>query len=416
MGKFFVSTFENMILGGGETYYFRMVDWFTKNGYKSLLILPDDAKIDAAVKKEINKRQIRILNYAPFCKCRFLNSIVHDNDTIVGIVFSFERYLLLNSFMGNRFKDKHLFFYVLWWGRGILEKDDWLSRKILKKCIAPLINEKAYVALDEETREICSSYMGIELQKIPIVKLGMPVKLNDSVYSKENRPFIVLTVCRFDFPFKGYVLGLIKDYAKFASSKESTELWIVGSGDGYSEVEHLIEKYKDQNIKIKLFGQVEYSKLQELYKQASLYVGMGTTVLEAVSEKKLAVVASAYQIENYSSGFYGESTFLGGPISGRFSKYMDIETCKKHKFIQLLDRAYQMDVNEYNAAIKIGYDLYLTYDMDNVMGFFVDSNNGRKVKQSLFTYAYFKNKLLIFKLHHLSRVLKQKFKERLCKL
>ena len=50
--------------------------------------------------------------------------------------------------------------------------------------------------------------------------------------------FNIISVSRFEFPHKGYVLGLIDDFEKFSLKHKDARLKIVGSGPG----EHLLNK------------------------------------------------------------------------------------------------------------------------------------------------------------------------------
>lgn len=40
----------------------------------------------------------------------------------------------------------------------------------------------------------------------------------------------VISICRADFPFKGYVIGLIEEFAKYNADNKNSNLHVIASG------------------------------------------------------------------------------------------------------------------------------------------------------------------------------------------
>lgn len=377
MEKIFISAFEDMILGGGETYYFRMVSWFEQNGYISILLIPIDSSISSNVVKEIMKYNITIYKYSEH---RMIPEIclvrLKQADKIIGIVSSIERYYLLQRVLKSK-ENVKLFFYVLSWGRGVLRFDGIITRVFFRILLSPLIKSKAFIALDEETQQISCTYSMISAEKVPIVRNGVAsitIKKREQAISDSHK---ILSVCRFDFPFKGYILGLIKDFGKIAADNKKLELIIVGYGRGYDEVKNECLKLSpDIRRRINLLGDIPYSELGKVYQEATVYVGMGTTVLEASSHGVVSIVAATHQRENYCLGYFGQSLSLGGPVEGRFSNYLDVTLYKKHTFIELIEKILILSPDQYSSIVDSGYEALDKFDIDRAMHFFLDSNYG----------------------------------------
>lgn len=124
----------------------------------------------------------------------------------------------------------------------------------------------------------------------------------------------ILTITRMEFPFKGYVLGLIEDFHKLKQLYTNLKLIIIGNGPNVDIVKEKINELPD-NVKedIFLIGEVAYEELHEYFRKSYIYVGMGTTLLDASLTGLVSVIATDFQMENKTVGLFSEEYYnLGG--------------------------------------------------------------------------------------------------------
>lgn len=116
-----------------------------------------------------------------------------------------------------------------------------------------------------------------EKKALPRVNKILPIRY-DEISSREHsrcQRFEIMTCSRFDFPHKGYLLGLIKEFAKIHEKHPTTKLTIVGYGGGKPEIEKAIENLPKAAIdSIDLVGELSPEELISKYRQAHLNVGL----------------------------------------------------------------------------------------------------------------------------------------------
>lgn len=120
--------------------------------------------------------------------------------------------------------------------------------------------------------------------------------------------FNLLTVSRFDFPHKGYVLGLIRTYARLKPSYPQLELTIVGYGREQVRVEQEIAQLDEIARKdVHLVGQVSPSQLNEYYSDANLNVSVAASCSQGARNGTLSLPARHYSYDCEVYGFFPES-------------------------------------------------------------------------------------------------------------
>lgn len=135
-----------------------------------------------------------------------------------------------------------------------------------------------------------------------ILRIIFPIDNRRYVSSYLNENFRILTVSRADFPFKGYIKGLIEEFANLSNKYKNMKLTIVTSGN---QVECIYDWCKGLS-NIDIVENVSYESLPQYYKNADVYIGMGTTILEAAAEGVIAIPVSPYTYECKTHGLFSE--------------------------------------------------------------------------------------------------------------
>lgn len=362
---------QRFILGGIETYYIRMFEWAKKNGIRTVLVLQEKSEFDSYWNKILRELDVEIY----FFQSGLFYGKIHNSDGNEIVLGKDEKFTIITPTVrlytiAQWMLKKHggagdCLFYVFDPVHIRITKVKWI-RFIYQKLFLNKVWDNGLIFMDEETLSYAERCYGVQnVSHEKIVRLGKRFKeLDNNLLEKktEKYEFIILSVCRMQFPFKAYVLGLIDAFTNLEKKYKNIRLYLIGDGENVSQ---LYEKWKglpiDLQSKIKLFGRVSYEDLKEYFHEASLYAGMGTTLIDAAEYGIPGIVASAYQTKDYSFGFFHENPcILGGDT--------EEDGGKKYHMRDLLEQVLNVDRNKY---LEIGRQTYSQarniYDIDAVM-------------------------------------------------
>lgn len=110
-----------------------------------------------------------------------------------------------------------------------------------------------------------------------------------------RKPFTIITIGRFDFPHKGYILGLIKSYGRLKSRYNNIKLQIIGFGPDEDQVQNEIGKLdKNAQKDIELIGEVAPENLHNYLQNASLNISVAGAVRDGAELGVLSIPARNY--------------------------------------------------------------------------------------------------------------------------
>lgn len=364
-----VSNYGLMTTGGAETYFARMYKWAKIKGYSLMFFMQEGKTIGEESLSFMEKENVSIFTYEKYGKrimkdgCRVSWDGKHKFEESLCIACTMPAFVAAHNIFLE--EDVSVLFYVL-----LPSMTHFCNKRILSTLWAEpfykSIKDTNLVFMDEGTRMWAGNYYpSIDFSKTRIARVGMIIPVLDlrereRTYRKEK--FTIVTVARFEFPFKGYVCGLIDTYKELKKTYANMELVIIGVGEDKKMVDEKLESLSgDVALDIHLAGYVEYGLLEKYMKDANLFVGMGTTVLDAAKYGVPGIVATVYQMGDYSSGFFASDyTCLG--------KLIDDEGAKKFHFKELIEQVYQLSEDGYLKLCRRSYDILSQhYDLNNVM-------------------------------------------------
>ena len=124
---------------------------------------------------------------------------------------------------------------------------------------------------------------------------------------REDR-FVIVTCARFEFPHKGYILGLVDSFCRLKKKYPQAMLQIIGGGEGEPVLQKKIAGIPEEIRRdIELIGIVSPDELERYYKNAHLIVGLAGAIMNgALSGIPSIVVRHSCSVcEAY--GFYAEA-------------------------------------------------------------------------------------------------------------
>ena len=173
-----------------------------------------------------------------------------------------------------------------------------------------------FFSMNEACLEAHRRNYGYRLENATVIPLPMSVTSEQKPLKTGSR-LRVVTVARL-VPMKGYVEGLILAVSQAVHEDGSdVELVIVGAGSLLSRLK-LTALRAGIARRVIFTGSVAYADLPRYYREADIFVGMGTTVLEAASHGVPVLIAEAYTAEFRTPGLFSAlpGFELGEPIAG----------------------------------------------------------------------------------------------------
>lgn len=228
--------------------------------------------------------------------------------------------------------------------------------------------DKDIVARTEEYYDINLSSMHVQLLPMiceEIQKENLDYKIKNSFESKT-----IVTACRADFPFKGYIFGLIDDFCILANKYPKLKLEIVCSGDAES-VNLLVEKLKSIKSvfqeRIVLHKWMDYEKLKELTSKCYLSIGMGTAIVDAAVLYVPSIAVKYNTYENIGDYIFCERPEYLVAYEGKAISVIDrLLSMRFEQYYQISKECFEMVKKHYNIDCFFEYIESLTEDMSNI--------------------------------------------------
>lgn len=363
--RLIIFVYSNFILGGAETLILRMSEWLIKRGDKVVLVCHS---MDETIKKDKRIGRIECILTKKKDKKRKILKILQKNNNIKDkmiINFFVKDYLLIERL--NKKNDFQNIFYVVhpnntlsYCKKGLLLSK--IKKYIYKNQIKKMYDKNCIYFMDEDCIKIAEKYYKMSLSKSYSNIIRIPIQVDKFDNKTRKKSFNILTIARFDFPFKGYLLGLIDDFIYLKEIYPQATLTIIGDGKDRDKIEKKLERLNKKITKdIMIIGAVPYLSLNSYFKKASIYVGMGTTVLDAVNRGVPAITVYSYSYEAKTLGFFYEhpNVLAGFTEGGSYPKIAVVE---------LLERVFDLNIEDYDRLVEKNYQaLKNTYDIEIVL-------------------------------------------------
>lgn len=372
--------YKNMVMGGAETLILRMSEWLILNNYKVEIVCKSVTK---EMEKSFTKKNVLIKKLKYFSANEYIKTIEKENEFkyIYFITFGFHEYFISEKI---RFKCKKMNVYNLWYvihpfhtriGKGLT----FFFESSLRETILNLYQSNRIFFMDEDCIKATEKYYKINLEKAykNIIRLPLFINKPQKIKTKYKGHLNILSIARFDFPFKGYLIGLVKVFAELSKENPDMNLTIIGDGNGMPEIKKVINSLEitvQNHIYVK--GIVPYEELDDYFSNADIYIGMGTTLLDASNHMIPSLTACYYTYDLLITDFfYKQPNLLTGlPKNGNISHSID-----------LIKKAINMDSAEYeNISIKSFLAFSEMYDINlNMPRFLNITLNNEEMVQNI---------------------------------
>lgn len=348
-----------MIIGGAETYIYTKARWLVDRGH-NVFIFSEGGIGLASLPANVIHITITNFGMSPliFSEGGYLEFIrevtYHAVKNKIDVIEAHNNYPAIHaSFV---FCHTQIPFII-----NILHECGIDRNPLLLKLLNNIRTNKLLYTLTATMRDYMLTKRGanFDFDLIPIPIEGYEISKYDN-----NNPYI-LSVCRLSDD-KMYVKYLIQAFGELAdtdSRLKNFSLKIVGEGKNFDLISQMALEINNKlgAQKVKILGTVVGEKLDNLLKDCYSYVGMGTTLLLAVSAGKSSLIAGITpEAQPYSWGIWGQDP-SDKEIIG-ITETSRVHVSYKDALLSLLDP----EKNEENGIIA--RKLFLqNYDINTIM-------------------------------------------------
>lgn len=246
---------------------------------------------------------------------------INNLDSAIDAVIAFEFDLFLKLFISSKKTKfaKKIFLYSVhpytidYYLFGVdLRKKTYhkLFEKSISEFISSKINNGFIFFMDEQSLQHTIDEFNVHISSTDYSNHILRIIMNENFFAaNENiyrntdvKSLNFLTVSRADFPFKGYMKKLVDVFSELNVEKKH-HLTIISSGPNIDELKNWILECPDKDS-ITLVTDVSYDDLSKYYCDSDIYIGMGTTVLEAANCGVVSIPVEPYTYDCKTHGLF----------------------------------------------------------------------------------------------------------------
>ena len=349
----FIFLYKNMSVGGCQLLIEHLACSLQKNNNDTLVIC---STMDRKIADELEKYKVEYLALGDdWSSNAVLKTKIKDNadGNSKIITFLWTDFIRCYSIANCSWR---VFFYVVHYDALIwacMQKGKVItaiSKSYIRRIVHTLAANKQILLMDEQTIERSEQFYKMTFDNPVIIRIPTVIDDSDFNYKKSVEKFTkkernILAIARAEFPFKGYLLGLI-DLIKDHKIDEVFRLTIVTYGRDYSEIEKRLQQCDEHaRNRITLVGETKYSELKDLFYNSHVYIGMGTTLLDASKYGVISIPVEAYSYEVKAKDFFCNDIAK-----------VTCETGSESKFVELLNTVCNGSSDVIGELIQKSYD------------------------------------------------------------
>lgn len=365
--KTILLAFSHFDTGGLQTLMLRIALWCKYNNIECHIIFEES---DKYMKRCILDNKINYLE--SFNKHNIVDYVTRcfsSTDDILCITFELPEFIYFEHIFSAYYKDcniTHVIYNVsvgsMIYGREFKNVLGFLIYKFYSRIVHKYFQNGQVLFMDADTLNSAQNYYNFKWDRNKRYIYLLPMIINpEPLYGSSYDDKIIMTVSRATFPFKGYLISLIDIFEKMFKTYPILKLIIVSFGEDYDK---LIKKINDlpDNVKknVKLINGLSTKEISNILKSAYVYIGMGTTVLDAANEGIPSIVVCHHTMECVCVGMFSDNP----EIIGKMGKGIPVEP--------LIESVIKMNREQYLACCKTTYQsLKKMYNIDDFMNDFI---------------------------------------------
>lgn len=333
MRKTYLFLYNDLNIGGIQKNLINIARELKKNNHRIIWVTTNREKIDIGYIEDAKKMEIYQYDSKKYHGIDSIDIKFYKNEEIIGMAFSYREYCFL---LRIRKKIKiNKFSTILWIPH--FEGAEIFFENFFPQPLRFLMKyhmKSQYKKLDENdnifyvnmahVKGLSSNY-NFSIQNIENKIYTKPIfTCKREFYSEKVKNkfkscrFNILTVSRFSFPHKGYILGLIREFNNLQKKYPYITLTIAGYGKHENVIKNEIKSLpSDVQNKIFVIGKVEYDKLDAIFDKANIFIGVAGAVSDASRTGLISIPVrhNVYTCEGYGYSFE-RSDMLTSTVEG----------------------------------------------------------------------------------------------------
>ena len=365
-------------VGGSHTLFLRMCRWYRKQGIAvSFFCNNRDNEAIASQLEEMGVTIYVIDTTDVRATYNLIKSI--DDGQLQIISFWSNRYLDVEAvkYKYNLLFDNYIY---LIHPRCLIKGESYNSRNALinairngyKRIIPKMCSNNAIISADDINIKETEKYYDFRMiPEPPIIRLPMNIDPvgKEEVIREGYKNRIIMTSCRADFPYKGYVVGLVDEFVKLKKNYPDIELHIVCDGEDIGVLQDKINGVPEEaHESITLSGWMSYEELKTAMNKCMLYIGMGSSIFDSSLRYKPSAVIKFDTMECIGRYYTTENPY------DMAAKEDITEPAAK-----MMERVLKMSYEEYKDFSQKSFEeVKKIYGIDNVMNQFMKHRTNDK--------------------------------------
>ena len=347
--------YDYLYTGGIETLILRMANWLVDEGYELSIVLRKKGEIAEHFDSKVNVIELgkiyRLL-YLPLFSEKVLKKYNLQEFNYIMSFHPRSNWIAANLIDNLKLKAKYI--TGVYHPRAYFNNDLHLSEKICYKYLFSHQNSNAILFMNDETKlhhqiNLNSKFIDSTIWPLPVE--GKIIKQRKVIKYK------FVSIGRFA-KFKTYNIYMMNIIRKLLNEGFDIVYEIYGTGELEKYMKEEITKLSlEKNVFLK--GNLNYSYFSKILEDVYLFIGMGTSVIEASFCKVPSLVAIENSKEDISYGFLHQLPYYN--VGERNNNL------KEKKVYNLIKDLLLLDDKAYEQTSEKAYDYVKAYSMENLM-------------------------------------------------
>lgn len=376
-----------------------MSNWLVKRNHQVRLLIQDEGDLDHLLDEKVVIKKIGLkyyLLYLPFICKRVVKKPFYKS---IDVIYSFEGTTVwLSSILYKYMTTKPVFL------SGVYQPNEYDSytkfeNKYYRRLIVSYLDERSLVFMNNANLISVEQNLNWKFKKTKILPIPVEVERFRDI-KRDPIKFKIVSIGRL-VDFKSYNLLMVDIVRQLIEEGIPVSYHIYGYGSLENQIRERISLL-DLNKHVFLEGKLPYSKMSEVLTDAYVFIGMGTSIIEASLCKVPSILAIFCDENSETYGLFHEQRGynLGEKVKGE----------KKYKIIDILRESFKWSKHEYETQSMEAFNYGLEFSIDNVMSKFLSFCSGEKLKQKPISNRFLYNYFIRIVLKKISRRLMKPYK------
>lgn len=358
-----ILNYAGMNFGGIENYFSKIIGYGLEKGYRIIWLTTRECAQNSNYKNITNDYRVEKVYIQFGIHWRIDVDLGLCNDEKISMISCepiiflkgeqlreknkhvqcFKHYLVLPHFTGNAYYPERFF------STKVIQN---ICFKYMKRVVEYLNENDCIRAFSLKHLEAYEKNYGIVIpgkQNKILGSIRQLIEFDRDMISRKadirEQVFSIIACARFDFPHKGFMLGLLDVYTQLKEKYKQLRLVIVGYGEGLSEIETRLnampQEVKDSVV---LTGPLSPQKLKQQFLESHLNIGLAGALLDGVycNVPSLLVRHYTYDCETYGFVHEIEGGLLRTDEGQEIVDYIEKSiTMSSERYIELCTRTYE---------------------------------------------------------------------------